>query len=95
MDDKVVDFNRRGKEHTDPHAEGDAICMNCGYEYIAVAPVGITAFECPKCHTERATFVHPLFKNQPHCKCGCGNKFFTIAFDGSVCCAACGRTQRW
>lgn len=68
----VVQFSKPEK---DPHGVGNAICIGCKHEWIAVAPVGMTRFECPECHTIKGTWK---FEFAPAVGalmriCSCGN----------------------
>lgn len=39
-----------------PHLTGDAKCLSCGHEWVAVAPVGSYEFECPECKAVRGVW---------------------------------------
>ena len=42
-----------------PHINTYAACMDCGHDWVAVAPVGTKSFHCPKCASERGVVVDP------------------------------------
>lgn len=83
-----------------PHMTGQARCTACGHDFVAVAPVGETWFECPKRGTERALLRYPVldepaWPNEYQCNCGCS--VFAIRSDSSgdvrIACLSCGVTQ--
>lgn len=44
MSSKVIDILSK-----QPHLSGKAQCLKCKHEWIAVAPTGCVALECPEC----------------------------------------------
>ena len=44
----VIDFTK-AKAELDPHISGDARCLACKHEWVAVAPIGTIWLECPAC----------------------------------------------
>lgn len=83
-------------EPKDPHASGEAICMTCGHEWVAVAPItgGAHQLECPECHTMKGHFKWPFAPNAEDkiwaCDCGCTQ--FWILADYHMC-PNCGTKQ--
>jgi hypothetical protein len=51
---EVVPF--RKPEETEEHLSGEAKCLGCGEEWVAVAPIGVWQLECPKCGTMKGIF---------------------------------------
>ena len=79
---------------SDPHGSGHAFCLQCGHEWMAIAPVGETRFECPECHTHKGLWK---FEFAPKVgdmvrECRCGNQLFYIKPEGHMC-ANCGTVQ--
>lgn len=79
-----------------PHCTGEAVCMQCGYTWVAVAPAGTTRLECPVCYTEKglwkfefAPAVGELVR-----ECNCGNQLFYLTPEGHLC-ANCGTYQEY
>lgn len=70
-----------------PHGTGEAFCLQCGAEWIAVVPAGTVNFECPQCHTEKGLMKLP-YAPPSHVlvrQCNCGNQFFWITPEGHLC----------
>jgi len=73
-------------ESQKPHKTGEAICMSCKEEWIAVAPAGVVWLECPKCKTEHGLFKFPCsYSDKSHWECNCGNDLFHVTPDGYYC----------
>lgn len=80
-----------------PHLVGIAKCLDCGTEWTAVAEVGTTHLECPRCKTSRGVLAGPV---EPHVgemwfTCNCGNNLFHIVASPqgkfqSLMCIKCG-----
>lgn len=68
-----------------PHLSGDAKCLACGHQWVAVAPVGTVWLECPACSLERGRYVAQVERPGPHWHCGCGNDLFRVTPDGPYC----------
>lgn len=70
---KVIPFELPEKD--DPHLSGEARCIGCGQEWVAVAPVGTWQLECPNCHCMKGIFKLPVGAGagDPEftCQCGC------------------------
>lgn len=90
MSETVVAFKR--KEENVPHCSGEAKCFACHNKWVAVAPVGASWMQCPKCELMRGRFVHPTLRDLPHWECSCGCDIFHLVPDG-VYCPNCGVWQ--
>jgi Zn finger protein HypA/HybF involved in hydrogenase expression len=90
--DNVVDLAAKRAENT-PHASGEARCLDCKYEYVAVAPLGVTWMECPKCSLMRSRFIFAHTREGPYWECNCGNSLFHATKDGMYC-PNCGEWQK-
>ena len=88
---EVIAFNK-----LDPHATGEAVCISCKHEFIAVAPVGEVWFDCPECGIEKATWKYVFkFKAGTEIRvCACGNELFYLTREGHAC-ALCGKYQQY
>lgn len=71
---EVVSF-AKAKEKREPHLSGEAICIGCRHEWVAVAPVGVWQLECPSCLLLKGVFSHPVGAAEGDalfvCDCGC------------------------
>lgn len=77
-----------------PHLSGEAICIDCGFKWIAVAPVGTDWLECPECGLMRSRMKYPVIRGDTaHWTCKCGNDLFYITPDFTYC-PNCGGVQR-
>lgn len=90
---KVISFQDRLKSQT---MSGDAFCLQCGHQWVAVAPAGTVRLECPECHTEKGLFRFEcvLPDETPTWTCHCGNQLFYLTPDGHLC-ANCGIYARY
>jgi predicted RNA-binding Zn-ribbon protein involved in translation (DUF1610 family) len=72
---------------TDPHGSGEAFCMQCNHQWVAVAPVGETRFECPECHAHKGMYKYEFVppKGSLVRECNCGNQLFYIRPEGHMC----------
>lgn len=91
---EVIAFGRPEKE--EPTACGEAFCIACGHEFVAVVPVGLEEFECPQCRTHKARY---RFSFRPPAgslvrKCCCDNDLFYLTPEGHLC-ANCGTYQEY
>lgn len=74
------------KPKEDPHVSGEARCMECEHTWVAVAPIGVTNFECPNCHTHKGVWCSPIaWSAYPVRTCECGNQFYHITPEGAYC----------
>jgi hypothetical protein len=87
----VIDL-QAAKQEREPHLSGRARCLDCKYEWTAVAPVGTTWFECPKCLLERGRMFAQVQRDAPHWHCNCGCDLFYATADGMYC-PNCGEWQ--
>ena len=71
-----------------PHLSGQAMCLQCKYRWVSVAPVGTVELECPECHTWKGSF-EGLTSPDEVWQCDCGNQHFYLSNAGA-CCAKCG-----
>jgi ribosomal protein L32 len=82
------------KKSQEQHGSGPAFCIACAHEWVAVAPTGVTALECPACKTQkgryRFEFTPP--EGQMVRECDCGNQLFYMTLEGHLC-ANCGIYQ--
>lgn len=72
-----------------PHRSGNARCLNCKYEWGAVARPGAVTLECPKCSTFQGVFVGVAHSHFAQWQCTCGEWTFFIDAHGPYC-AHCG-----
>ena len=88
----VVPFERKVIEK---HGTGEAFCLGCNHEWVAVAPIGLDTFECPECHTMKGRFK---FEYSPPAgitwTCGCTNQLFNVTKEG-IFCPNCGIYQEF
>lgn len=78
----------------DPHGAGDAFCLQCNHQWVAVAPTGTVQLECPECHTMKGLFKFPFAPSEGQLvrECNCGNQLFYMTPEGHMC-ANCGTYQ--
>lgn len=88
----VLSFKR--PDPVDPHMTGKARCIQCGHEWVAVAPVGTVFLECPECRTEKGRFIGACAPQEGTevRECNCGNQLFYLTREGHMC-ANCGTYQ--
>jgi len=82
--DNIVDLHAARKER-EPHSTGEARCLSCNHEWIAVAPTGTVWLECPECSIEKGRFVAHHERSGDHWECDCGCDLFYITPDGMYC----------
>jgi hypothetical protein len=73
---------------------GQAFCVSCRHEWVAVAPTGTLDLECPACQRHMGRFKFG-FMPPPETEvreCGCGNQLFLLTREGHMC-ASCGVYQ--
>jgi len=75
---------------SDKSITGEAKCVQCQKEWIAVAPVGTVTLDCPDCNTMKGAFVGMTCPDE-FWVCNCGNDLFFISKEGCMC-ANCGIT---
>ena len=71
-----------------PHISGNALCLECDDQWLAVAPVGTVELECPSCSTWKGVFAG-MTAPETVLACDCGNQHFYIT-ETSAICAKCG-----
>lgn len=94
MSGNVVSLAERRAADT-PHLAGQARCLACRHDWIAVAPVGVVWLECPSCGGHRGFFGGPCepAEGEERWECGtCGCQVFYIGPTVTRCCG-CGLAQ--
>jgi len=76
-----------------PHLSGNAKCLTCNHEWVAVSPTGTVEMECPKCGTWKGVYVGMTAPDTVW-QCDCGNQHYYID-DESATCSRCGLRQRF
>jgi hypothetical protein len=76
-----------------PHNAGQALCTQCGHEWVAVAPVGTVVLECPGCHTFKGLFKGPIEPEHGIWTCNCGCYAMVISDTTNILCWNCGTIQ--
>jgi hypothetical protein len=88
----VVDLRPKGGDADGPHLAGEAVCGACGREWVAVAPAGTIALECPGCGRLWGALKH-IIEPRITWRCRpCGEQLFWLTPDGAVC-RRCGVVQ--
>ena len=82
---KVVEFKKKTEEV--PHTTGDAFCIQCKHEWIAVVPEKQVQLQCPKCLTFKGLFKYPACvpEGEEIRRCECGNDLFYLTPNGHLC----------
>jgi len=85
----VLTFNKKEDEL---HASGQARCIDCKYEWIAVLATPYSgSLECPECKSCRGGLKYPMAPNENvyawRCNCDCDH-FWVVA--NGVLCVGCG-----
>ncbi|KZZ72362.1 hypothetical protein A3765_28560 [Oleiphilus sp. HI0130] len=83
MEGKVVNMTKYR-----PHLSGNARCLQCSHEWVAVTPIGTTELECPECKTLKGV-MKGLVAPQTVWECACGSQLFFIDPQGTMC-SMCG-----
>lgn len=76
-----------------PHLSGEALCLHCQHEWIAVSPIGTLALECPGCKLVKGVYKG-LCTPDILWECQCGCKHFFISEEAAMCCH-CGIEQNF
>lgn len=93
MSDNIVEFKPRDADETERHLEGDARCVCCGHNWVAVAPIGESQLQCPECETFKGVFVNPVVpRHESMWTCDCGCDLFYVSPEGLTC-YQCGDEQ--
>lgn len=71
----------------DPNMSGEAFCIQCNHAWVACAPIGTVALQCPQCGTTKGRFK---FECAPEAstevrECNCGNQLFYLTREGHLC----------
>jgi hypothetical protein len=76
-----------------PHLAGQCTCLNCGYTWTGVAPVGVYELECGECGTMKGVWNN-VVAGETYWECRCGCRHFTVSGVTQNClCAHCGLPQ--
>lgn len=86
---KVVDIATKR-----PHLTGKAKCLECKYEWVAIASIGCFELECPQCSLMKGAFINLSYPTEPVWHCNCGNTLFVITATHGVC-SYCGMSQEF
>lgn len=76
-----------------PHNQGDARCLACANEWLAVVPIGTIWLQCPKCECTKGLLRYACEREGQHWICNCGNRLFNFTPEG-VYCPNCGCWQK-
>lgn len=73
-----------------PHVSGQAKCVACGHEWVAVARAITDHLECPSCRLMKGAFANPVTRSDLlYYICSCDSAVFYISEKGPHC-ANCG-----
>jgi hypothetical protein len=72
-----------------PHRSGNARCLNCKHEWVAVSPAGTITLECPSCATFQGVYLGVAQTELRQWQCVCEEFTFYIDENGAYC-AHCG-----
>jgi hypothetical protein len=90
----ISDKANDGGAEDGPHLAGFAVCGACQNEWSAVAAVGVTSLECPKCKRYWGAFKHCV-EPEIAWACNCGERLFWLTPTGAMC-RRCGvRSNQW
>ena len=104
MNDKCLCNNRRcgwsgividlqaAKEEREPHLSGQARCLACKHEWMAVTPIGTVWIECPSCSLHKGAMLYTALRDGDHWVCNCDCELFRATADGMYC-PNCGEWQ--
>lgn len=86
MTDNVVSLVERR-----PHLTGEAVCLDCGDRWHAIAPAGTVCLHCAKCNTTRGVWFGVCLPAEDECLvCKCGSAHFILTQSSGAMCAKCG-----
>lgn len=78
-----------------PHLSGQAKCLHCKHEWLAVSPVGVYAgLECPECHLVKGIRAGLVYPSEMMFTCFCGCYVFSICRDRGPMCLNCGEITK-
>lgn len=94
MSATIIEFKQKDPSDNVQHGAGEAFCIACDHSWVAVAPTGTLALECPECGAMKG---HWKFEFMPSVgqevrECNCGNQLFYLTPVGHLC-ANCGIYQ--
>lgn len=72
---------------------GMAHCIRCGYEWVAVAPVGSIWLYCPGCGCLAGAYQGCVRNGDARWTCNCGNYLFALNENMELYCPNCGTVQ--
>ncbi len=76
-----------------PHLSGQAVCMECGNNWVAVAPVGVHELECPSCKLMKGVFAYQIV-GETFWECNCGCRYYSVSgITQNILCVKCGTVQ--
>ncbi len=88
------------KEKTERHGTGKAKCLACKHEWVAVAPLPVTAdLECPACGASRGVYQYPFdaAPDSAEWTCRCGNTLHKLIVRADhteyALCVGCGNAK--
>jgi hypothetical protein len=86
----------KSKEVDTQTASGEAFCIGCGEEWIAIAETGTLQLECPVCKTMKGKFRFEFCVAEGELvrECNCKNRLFYLTPLGHMC-ANCGICQEY
>ena len=86
----------RQPEPEKQYGSGEAFCIGCNHEWVAVAETGTTQMECPVCHAHKGRYKFEFMPKEGSLvrECNCGNQLFYLTPDGHMC-ANCGTYQSY
>lgn len=94
MNDNVVQLQPEPASYI----QGQACCLACKHEWVAVVPAGTVFLECPSCGVHKGVTKYPcdVDSGRAHWVCNCGCYYFFIDEDTkNIKCANCGVGQRF
>jgi len=88
---KITNFEQRRLEKTGEYLTGEAFCLDCEHEWLAIAPVGtVSGLECPSCGTVKCIFRYGVVPEIVW-TCNCGCQVFSISgISHNILCYRCG-----
>lgn len=78
-----------------PHMSGQAICLECRHEWVAVAEAGTWNLDCPGCHLPKGVWQGLTLPADGLVKrCYCSNITFVVTPE-IILCTYCGQQQEF
>ncbi len=81
------------RQERTPHLSGEAKCIGCQHQWVAVAPIGAVMLDCPVCSLPKGRMVNPCLHEGSTWVCACGNDLFRISPTAGVYCTNCADVQ--